>query len=402
MKQENETQLEYIKRLVYDKMVYKLITVDYSELSELVFGKGNNFNTSEVRKRFYGLKYLFDLIEKEEININKNDILKEYDNKKIELQKERNKIQTLRQDLNRIIRETSRTELFYEEFINTIKQLEKIPTPIFKPLKIQDIKKEYILTFADSHFGKEFKSITNEYNLNIVYDRFNNLLSEVIEIVNKENIESLIILCLGNLIEGMCLRISQLQSLKIGITEQTIQFMRFIVSWLSKLSEYVKINYYQVPSANHSQIRPFGSKSNDFVLEDNEKIIFAYINDMLENNKRINIVENKEIYTILKIFNYNIIACHGHKIKNFNNFIKDISFKYKIFFDYAFFAHKHHSATLVVGEGISNNCEMIKVPAIMGSDDYADDLLVGSKPGATLIEFTEKQGKRKLYDLILE
>jgi len=29
------------------------------------------------------------------------------------------------------------------------------------------------------------------------------------------------------------------------------------------------------------------------------------------------------------------------------------------------------------------------------------DLLVGSKAGATLIEFTDKQGKRKTYDIIL-
>jgi hypothetical protein len=37
----------------------------------------------------------------------------------------------------------------------------------------------------------------------------------------------------------------------------------------------------------------------------------------------------------------------------------------------------------------------------MGSDNYADDLLVGSKAGASLFEFTESQGKRKTYDIIL-
>ena len=66
-------------------------------------------------------KYMLDKFANETITDDK--ILGEYEVKKIELQKEKNKIQSLRLDLNRIIRETSRTELLYEEFINTIKEM---------------------------------------------------------------------------------------------------------------------------------------------------------------------------------------------------------------------------------------------------------------------------------------
>lgn len=327
--------------------------------------------------------------------------LNEIEVKKVELQKEKYKLQTLRLDLNRIIRESSRSELLIEEFLNAIRDCERLPYPEFKELKYQKNGKAYILSFADSHFGKEFESITNEYNLDIVYDRFNKLLNETIEIIDECNIQHLIVLSLGDLIEGMCLRTSQLTNLKIGITKQTVQFMRFIVSWLNKLSEYVEITYYQTPYANHSQIRPFGTKANEFANEDMEQIIFAYIHDMLESNERIEVKECVTKYITLNVFNYNIICGHGHDIKNVNDFLKDASDKYRIFFDYGFFAHKHSGGTKSVGEGITNNCEIINVPSIMGSDDYADDLFVGSKAGATLIEFTEKQGKRKTYDIIL-
>jgi hypothetical protein len=177
--------------------------------------------------------------------------------------------------------------------------------------------------------------------------------------------------------------------------------MRFIVAWLNKLSEYVEITYYQAPYANHSQIRPFGTKANEFANEDMEKIIFTYISDILASNPRINVVKCDEKYIIFKIFNYNAIACHGHDVKNVSTFLKDISNKYRIFFDYGFFAHRHSGDIKTVGEGFTNNCDVINIPSIMGSDDYADDLLVGSKAGATLIEFTDKQGKRKTYDIIL-
>lgn len=399
LKKDNESDFDYIIRLIEGKSngVYD---IDYTELFKLAFNV--DISSTEARKRYYGLKMLLPYLDKEKVsNISSNEVLDEIEKKKIELQKEKSKIQTLRLDMNKIIRESSRTELLYEEFINIMKQMYDIPIPEFKPLLNQDTKKEYILSFADSHVGKEFKSITNEYNLDIVYDRFNKLLSETIEIIQENNINRLTVLALGDVIEGMCLRVSMLQQLKIGIVEQTIQFMRFIVSWLNELSKYVEITYYQAPYSNHSQIRPFGIKASEFASEDMERIIFTYIHDVLENNPRINVVECKEKYIIFKIFDYNVLACHGHDIKNIDAFLKDISNKYRTFFDYGFFAHKHFSNIKVVGEGLTNNCELIGIPSIMGSDTYADDLLLGSKAGATLIEFTEKQGKRKTYDIIL-
>jgi hypothetical protein len=400
-KRPNETPLDFHKRLVYGKLVDGTLSdEDYVELSELVYGK--KYSSDVARRMMYGSRATLDLIENEQVEtISDDKILKEYELKKIELQKEKYKIQALRLDMDRIIRESSRTELLFEEFINIIKESCKLPPPEFKPLRNQDSRKAYLLSFADAHTGKQFKSITNEYDLDIVYDRFNKLLSETLEIIEENNINHLTILALGDLIEGMCLRTSQLSNLKIGITQQTIQFMRFIVSWLNKLSEYVEITYYQAPYANHSQIRPFGTKANEFANEDMEKIIFAYIYDMLEGNSRINVVECDEKYIIFKIFKYNIIASHGHDIKNVDTFLKDISNKYRIFFDYGFFAHKHSEALRTVGESDTNNCQVINVPSIMGSDEFADELLIGSKAGATLIEFTEKQGKRKTYDIIL-
>lgn len=62
---EGESQLEHIKRLVDGKLVSKTINVPYEELSELIFGEGNCYNESEVRKRMYGMKHLFEIMDKE-------------------------------------------------------------------------------------------------------------------------------------------------------------------------------------------------------------------------------------------------------------------------------------------------------------------------------------------------
>jgi predicted phosphodiesterase len=67
-KRDDETNYDYIKRIVYGKQVERTIDIPYEDLSELVFGDGNNFNESEVRKRFYGMKHLIEVLENDKIN----------------------------------------------------------------------------------------------------------------------------------------------------------------------------------------------------------------------------------------------------------------------------------------------------------------------------------------------
>lgn len=62
---ENESDFELIKRLVYGKLIDKTLEVPYEDLSELLFGEGNCFNESEVRKRMYGMKRLLEVMDQE-------------------------------------------------------------------------------------------------------------------------------------------------------------------------------------------------------------------------------------------------------------------------------------------------------------------------------------------------
>ena len=57
-----------VKALVENKLIYKTDNTPYEELSEYLFGEGNCFNESEVRKRLYGMKRLIEIIESEKSN----------------------------------------------------------------------------------------------------------------------------------------------------------------------------------------------------------------------------------------------------------------------------------------------------------------------------------------------
>lgn len=50
-------------KIVKDKLCSRIENRSYEELSEILFGEGNCFNESEVRKRMYGMKRLIEIIE---------------------------------------------------------------------------------------------------------------------------------------------------------------------------------------------------------------------------------------------------------------------------------------------------------------------------------------------------
>jgi len=79
-KQINESQYDYIKRIVYGKLIDKTIDEDYEQLSELIFGIGNCYSSSEVRKRMYGIKCFIESLEKENVNKQIHSDFKNNDN----------------------------------------------------------------------------------------------------------------------------------------------------------------------------------------------------------------------------------------------------------------------------------------------------------------------------------
>ena len=82
---------------------------------------------------------------------------KELKDKKLELEKERKKLQTEKIEYNRWIREDARDEMILESICNAMKTLPPIsrPRPIFIPHNLSQ-EKEYLLCIADAHYGVEF------------------------------------------------------------------------------------------------------------------------------------------------------------------------------------------------------------------------------------------------------
>lgn len=394
---ENETEREYIWR------VGKYVSegkITWKELANIINEKWRDSeeeyrDESAYRKPFQSAKSYYEDVFSKMISNEYSDNIAE---QKRELEIERQKLYATKTEYTRSIRQQSRFELFYE---NIAKELITIEPPRFKTRSYIHNNKCSVLTFCDIHAGAVFKNNTNNYSFNEITRRFEVLLSYMNDYVQKNDISRLKVIGIGDDIQGI-LRLTDLQINESSVVEATVFVAKTISHFLNELSSVCDIEYYHVPSSNHSQLRPIGTKASELANEDVEYIIGNYIKDVLSENSAITVVTNfGNDYIEVPIFNFNVLATHGHRIKNIENYVKNISFKNRKFYDTIIVAHFHSGKEIVVGEGKNNDVEVLVCPSFIGTCPYADSLLLGAKASCKIFVFDEKYGHTDTYKIML-
>ena len=306
--------------------------------------------------------------------------------------KERQKLYATKIETVRVLRQKSRQELFYENIAYTMKTL-NVPEYNCSDLNISARNYEYVLTIADLQAGAKFDLDCNSYSLDECARRFGVLYSYVSDYVTSNNIKKLHVVELGDTIQGI-LRISDLQLNETSVMEATVTIMRLIADFLNKLSSVCYIEYYHVPCSNHSQTRPLSTKASELASEDIEYVIGNYIQDVLRDNHRVNVHLNFGYDHInVPVFNYNILALHGHTIKNLDTALKDLSVKHRKLIDYIFIGHFHIEKVIPGNAHEGYDTELIVSPSFQGADPFAYNKLgLSSKAACKIYKFDEDHG----------
>lgn len=366
-----------------------------SILNELL---DQNYSESKYRKAYQSFQKMLDANQSKFVDSESQ--MEELENLKDELRKERIKLQTCNIERNRINRQDARLELWYEQVGQYIKQLEM---PELKELHIRKTKKKYIQTIADIHYGAEFVSATNEYSPKIVKDRFEILKAETIEFIKEKGLEELTIVGLSDYVQGI-LRLNDLRINDSTVVKSVVEVARLVANYINDLSAYCKIYYYDCTYGNHQQIRYLGSSANAMMNEDLGYVISNYIYDLLIKNTRVEIILPKEDDTFVEIkniFDFNIIAGHGHQITNIQKALADLSMQRRIFYDFLLLGHFHNDKNYVCGESYANDTEILIAPSIVGSDPYSDSLFKGAKSASAIYGFDEVFGHTETYKIVL-
>lgn len=349
---------------------------------------GHNYDESAYRKKYAAFDLLYNANIKNFTDAESFEKLRQL---KDELREERYKIQALNLASTRELRQKSRVDLFCEQIAEKVKSVSYEPLET-EGIEINEEDDEYVLTIADIHYGANFKTATNEYSREEAERRLSELLGYVSFYVSLHDIPVLNVVCLGDTIQGI-LRYTDLKLNEAPVVDCVVEVANLIGRFLDGLSKFCCVNYYHVPTANHSQTRPLGSKASEIATEDMEKIVVAIIQSYLKNNERVRVFSNTGNDRIaFQVAGFNCVATHGHTIKDVDKCVKDLSAKDRIFYDYVFIGHYHGGGIIPAGEDGCHNLEVLACPSIVGTDPYADSLLAGSKSAAKLFRFNKVNG----------
>lgn len=359
----------------YTESAYRKKYQTFAKMMETCYGKNEN-----------EAKYLADIEEQTK-----------------ELRKERMKLQTLNIERNRLDRAEARQELYYE-YIGAMVQALDVPeleTNDFFMRKFSNM--DYILAIADCHYGAKFETPYNCYSPDIFKQRLGKLLAKTIEFIQDKELKNLTVVGLGDDIQGI-LRMTDLQINDSSVVKCIVEFSRYMADFLTELSKYCYIYYYHVPTANHTQTRPLNAKANELASEDVEYIIGHYISDLCCNNERINVELADDGSEIIKVdvHEFNVLACHGHRIKTTETALRDFTDMTGEMIDYVIMGHQHGSKELTANIRQGYNTEIIVAPSFIGSDPYSESLYKGSHSACKILGFDRNDGHTETYNFILD
>lgn len=262
------------------KLVDRTIDDDYEELSERLFGDGNCFSATEVRKRMYGMKAVIDAIDREgEATVRLTDMMSELDRKKIELQVERQKFYDQRNAFNRLVRERSRQEELNEILVAAV-QSGNLPRLNYTPGNVMPSDNDLLVSLNDIHYGATVNNYWNTYNTDICREMMCRYLDRIIQIAQTHGSENCIVWENGDAISGNIHKSIAVTN-KENVIEQVKGVSELISEFIAELSKHFATVTFVSVAGNHSRLDP--NKDNALVSERLDDLLEWYLAARLQN-----------------------------------------------------------------------------------------------------------------------
>lgn len=313
-----------------------------------------------------------------------------------ELAKQEVKTRDERNELKRVIREEARKESYKEQILRSISEFQCNPLEYDKNKQFNGVLKtdnDLIISCTDIHAGIEINNYFNKFNEDVLRNRFNQYLDKIFEVQLIHGSENAFVI-LSELVSGIIhneLRIENNQNL----IEQFLTVTDYVSQFLSELSyHFNNVNVYICPG-NHSRISP--NKEDSLKGENIDHLAIPFLEAKLQNFK--NIIFNKntieESIAIFNVRNNVVMASHGDKDSP-NNVVQKFTLLFGIRPSLVYLGHRHTNGLTTV-----YTTKVIESGTMAGTDNYALDLRLHSKPSQTISVITEN-GLDCLYDVKFE
>jgi len=377
LKRTEESITAYSIRLYKNRKNYGLTFQECGDLLNEV--SGENFSEAKWRRPVEGYLKVNSYMEEENPTGVSSDVLEEIELEKIELQKQQIRMRDQKRELNAIIRRQARLESLEDYFKEVTENFEGVSLPKTKS-NVND-KKEAAILISDWHIGMKFDGRFNTFNHGVAEQRIAKVKDKTLDTVRKENIDTLHIANLGDMISGG-IHVSTRVQAEEDVIQQVIRVSEYLKQFIKTfLDEGVQVEYYNI-IGNHGRYQ--SNKSEVAGIEENfEKLILTILDTAFSNYSNYNSTGCRDGIIEVEIVEQKIILCHGDYDKSTNAALR-LPQLFAYVPNYIISGHIHHSTSKDFGV-----TEHIVNPSLIGADDYATGGRFGGKPGQKLILFNE-------------
>lgn len=390
LKRENESDIDYHKRLVFGKLVDKTLSeYDYTELSKYVYGK--EYAPDVARRMMYGSRKTLDLLCAHRSSELDPEVLTELDNKIIELKKERQRYLDQRRELNRLISAEGRKERLYEKLAQSAETLNESVGRIYNDDDdpcLLFTENEAVLIFSDWHYGMVTDNVFNQYDTDICINRVSRVVESAISRIRLHSCSKLHVVMLGDLYHGAIRTSVRVASEELAC-DQLMQVSEVLAQSIERLSRTVCTTYIHMTYGNHCRTL---QNKNDSIHKDNmERLIPWWLSQRLSHYQNI-IIDNSSTGEILcfSVAGHDVLASHGDldNVKSSPKLLSTLYGKrYGKNIEYILLGDKHHRESFEELGVTSMICG-----ALCGADDYANEKRLYSVPSQMLLIFNQTDG----------
>ena len=398
-RKETENEFQFLWRLGQAKDS-GILDIDWNGIADLMnkyFGDPDKPYSEAAWRKPYQMAKKF--MEAGVFNkLSEDEYFKELQIQKNEIYKEKRRLFDQRREYNKLLTSDARAEHLNDELLRIAENLNnEYPLVQLDEYIPVTTKKEALLTFSDWHYGMITNNIWNTYNTDICKNRVEKLVSKVAEYLELNKIDMLHIALLGDAAHGGCHVSCRVKS-EEDVCDQIMHVSEIMAEAINKLSAHV--NHITVYSCYGNHLRTIQNKQDSVDSDNLEKLIPWWLKQRLKENSKIDIVESEyKEFTRIDICGYHVCCVHGNldNFKNLGSTVNTIfSRKFGETIDYTISGDKHH-----LEEFEQFDIESILIRSLCGTDDYANEKRLYSKPGQTLMIFNLKDGREATYHIPL-
>lgn len=393
LRKDGESEFDWLIRLVVAK-IEKEHDLDWIEIRDLI---GLECHQDTLRKESMGMyKYHIHMQNKQQDSLDA-DILKQFEDKRIEAQKEKFLLQDQRREYNRLIREQARFEHLRNEIIKSVHDLAKQKPLVWdnKEIDYNNLHRESLVLFSDWHKGLFANNYWNHFDNNEFIRRVKRLTQKTIEYSKLHGVQTLHTFLLGDLVNGYLHVTSRINATEDVVT-QTKSVAETLAEVLCKFAnEFEQIKVYHT-RGNHDRLTP--NKSDEIAKESLSDLVLWYLQARLEHITNIQFVTNTYDDEIIDadVCGQKIFAVHGHRDRP-NEVIKNLSLMTKVVPDMVCMGHYHHHE-----EDEQHGIELVINNSLSGVDCYAKEIRKTGKPAQKLLIFDHHEKRLATYNIRLD